>query len=214
MQTSKLKQRKHAAGQLLAPKQKAPHRTARHRKKNLLFSVELHQQRVSRLPSVPRAHPKKEIRKLLLKLVLQQSSQQVPALLALQRHVQLQPTQPVQRPHSKLQRTLPDPQQQNQLLPELLDLQRKSQLLMVRVQMQLNARSQDSVVAELLQQYSAKQAMLPYNERLLLVAHSRDPVRAQAALHLAYIVQVNTGLARGDALQAPLCANSPSVAFQ
>jgi len=112
MQTSNSKQPKHAVGQLLAQKQKAPHRTARHRKKSLLFNVVPQQQHVLRLPSAPRAHPKKYKRKLLLKLVLQQLSRQVLALLVLQPHGQLLAVMPVQRQH-------------NLLLAALLVLQRK-----------------------------------------------------------------------------------------
>jgi len=214
MQTSKSNQLKHAVGQLLAQKQKAPHRTAKHRKKSLLFSVVQHQQHMPRLPSALRVHPKKYIHKLLLKLVLQQHSQLLPALLVLQQHGQLLPILPVQRQRNQLPRTLLDPQQHNQLLPALLVLQRELQRLIVREQIQPNARSQGNVVAELLHQYNVKLAMLPHNVRLLPVAQPRDPVHGQVALHLAHIDQVDAGLARGDMLQAHQCVNSLNDAYQ
>ena len=85
---------------------------------------------------------------------------------------------------------------------------------MVRVQIQPNARSLDSVVEELLRQFSVKPAMLPHNVRLLLVAQPHDPVHVQAVLHLAHIDQVGTVLARVDVLQAHRCVNNLNDVFQ
>ena len=85
---------------------------------------------------------------------------------------------------------------------------------MVREQIQHNARSLDSVAAELLHQHNVKLAMLPHIVRLLLVAQPRDPVHGQVALHLALIDQVDTGLAQGDVLRAHKCVNSLNDAFQ
>jgi hypothetical protein len=239
MQTSKSKRLKLAAGRLLAQKQKAPQRTARSRKKSRLFSAAQHQQHVPRLPHALRAHPKKQRQKLLLKLVLQQHSQQAPALLVLQQHSQLLAAQLVKRQHSQLQRVLLNQQQYGQLPPALFVLQQNSRLqrtlldpqqhgrpvpallvpqrkqrLMVRGQVRPNERNRDSAVQQQLRRHYARPALLPCNARLLLVARLPDPVPGQPALHPARFDRVDTALATGDVLQAQRFADSLSAAFQ
>ena len=85
---------------------------------------------------------------------------------------------------------------------------------MVRVQIQLNARSKDSEVAGQFRLHNARQAMLPHNALPLPVAQPHGPVQGQAALHKARIDLGDMELAREDALQLHQYAGSPNGAFQ
>jgi len=85
---------------------------------------------------------------------------------------------------------------------------------MVRVQIQLNARSKDNVVAGQFRLYNARQAMLLHNALPLLVAQPHDPDHGQVALHKAHIDQGDMGLARGDALLPHQRAGNLNDAFQ